>query len=255
MTANVIPLFPDGCPNCRNLADNYERELARIGEDLHNAELSLRGLRSAKTKLENQLDGRADEHRRLPEAKEVYEYWRAEIAPRAKEFGGKRRKAVLARLDGGRTVDELKLAVDGAKIDATTGSNGVRHDDLEFICREDQHVLRFINAATVATARKPRAPASQELHLVPWRDVRAANRKFIVGWLTEKFGTGSSDDDGSGDRRWPCPRCVKRGWDVWLHVAPVDAPGRLVRCYGCELDEVVMLRRLAEHQTREGRAC
>jgi hypothetical protein len=153
---NVVQ-FP-GCPNCRNLADNYERELARLGQHLHEAELSMRGLRSAKTKLQNEIDGKADEHRRLPEAKEVYEYWRAEIAPLAKEFNGKRRKAVLARLDGGRSVDELKQAVDGAKIDATTGPNGVRHDDLEFICREDQHVLRFINAATAAATPGSRAP-------------------------------------------------------------------------------------------------
>jgi hypothetical protein len=67
--------------------------------------------------------------------------------PNAK-FVGKRRKAVIARLKEGYSVEELKEAILGCKGDPfySKGQNDHKtvYDDLELICRDGTKVEKFI---------------------------------------------------------------------------------------------------------------
>ncbi len=61
----------------------------------------------------------------------------------ASSFSGKRKENVIARLNAGYTVDDIKEAILGAKIDAFVAPNGERKDDLELICRHPEKLDSF----------------------------------------------------------------------------------------------------------------
>lgn len=84
-----------------------------------------------------------------PEAA-VFAYWQTTLGHPTAKFGGKRERAVKARLADGYTVEQLKQAVDGcSRTPHNMGQNdrGERYDDLELICRDTSHVDRFIRNA------------------------------------------------------------------------------------------------------------
>src|SRR5208282_2620602 len=66
------------------------------------------------------------------------------------KIGEKRRRAIVARLGEGYTVEQLKRAVDGVlKSPYHMGQNdsGTKYDDIELICRSASHVDKFIDLA------------------------------------------------------------------------------------------------------------
>jgi hypothetical protein len=77
---------------------------------------------------------------------EVFAYWQAVMEhPRAK-LDGKRRRAIVARLSAGYSVDDIKQAVNGCKASPHhQGKNkqGTVYDDIELICRDAPHLERF----------------------------------------------------------------------------------------------------------------
>lgn len=75
----------------------------------------------------------------------VYEYWRARCRPRVRKLGGERAGAVRGRLQDGYTVQELLRAVDGARFGAYVTPEGLRKDDLELICRNEQKLTLFLD--------------------------------------------------------------------------------------------------------------
>lgn len=92
---------------------------------------------------------------------EVFAYWREKfgIAAHAK-FKGKRRKAVLARLKD-YSPEQLRQAIDGCALTPhNMGENdrGERYIDLELICRDVEHVERFM--ANALDPPKPRGKAN-----------------------------------------------------------------------------------------------
>lgn len=83
-------------------------------------------------------------------AVEVFEHWRSVMETPRSLFTPDRRRAVEARLKEGRTVDELKQAVDGCKLTPhNMGENdrGEKFNDLELICRKNANVERFMRNA------------------------------------------------------------------------------------------------------------
>lgn len=145
------------CLDCQRLRADLEsalraRDNAIRGRDaavidMQNLEAELRAKRSIISKLRGELEDKADENEANSDAYAVFVYWKGRLHPSAKSFKGKRRANVLARLAEGYTISDLMMAVDGAVVDAWTGPNGVRHDDLEFICRDPSTTDRFIKAA------------------------------------------------------------------------------------------------------------
>ncbi len=83
-------------------------------------------------------------------AREVFDYWRQVMDhPRAK-LDSKRRNAINARLKEGRSVEDLKRAVDGCSVTPhNMGQNKhrQRYDDIELICRNSPNVERFMGNA------------------------------------------------------------------------------------------------------------
>lgn len=107
---------------------------------------TLRGKNLRIAGLEAEL---ADKRGQEPEAQDVravFNYWRGVCDHgRAKmDPADDRWKAIRARLRGGFTVDQLKRAVDGAKVGAFVNDTGKKFDDIELICRSARNVERFI---------------------------------------------------------------------------------------------------------------
>lgn len=96
-------------------------------------------------------------------AQAVFEHWKAVMGKPRAIFDDKRKAAVERRLGEGRSVADLKQAIDGcAKTPHNMGQNdrGQRFDDLELICRNGPNVERFMaNAQAPPVGRaKPGAP-------------------------------------------------------------------------------------------------
>lgn len=124
--------------------------------DLENAEIQMRTMRREIGRLKGELARERAQDPQMDAAERVFEYWRKRLRPNAKAFGADRQKAVLGRLNEGRTEVELKQAIEGARIGAFTDEKGKRHDDLELICRSDRYVLRFIDIFERASAEAER---------------------------------------------------------------------------------------------------
>lgn len=81
------------------------------------------------------------------DADAVFEHWREVMGKDARtKFDGKRRRAVVARLNDGYTAADLAEAVNGCSLTPhNMGQNdrGERYDDLELICRNASQVDRF----------------------------------------------------------------------------------------------------------------
>jgi hypothetical protein len=95
--------------------------------------------------------------RQLEPAEMVFEFWLQTFNKRpGTKFGPKRRKAVLARLNDGYTVDDLKSAVLGCSItpyNMGSNENLTVYNDLELICRDETKVDRFLATWEAHNAR------------------------------------------------------------------------------------------------------
>jgi hypothetical protein len=137
------------CPGCMEHIARAEAILA----DLNNAERELRDARRKITRLENDRPAQSKpkknddqtlrKHKDYPAAKEVFDFWKAQVSPRAREFSGKRLQNVIARLEAGYTVKQLKLSVYGAARHPTT-LYGTTYNDLELIARDPAKTDDFI---------------------------------------------------------------------------------------------------------------
>lgn len=123
--------------------------------DLENAEVALRVERRKVKERDKLLAERDDaEAAGNDDAEAVFAYWKAAVAPRARSFKGMRRRNVLARLKEGYTLDDLMLAIDGARVAAgVSDKTGERFDDLELICRDPKITDSFIKRGAHHEAR------------------------------------------------------------------------------------------------------
>lgn len=87
---------------------------------------------------------------RADDAQSVFDYWCHRMSKGVQtKFSPKRRKAVQARIKEGRTVDELKQAIDGCAsspfhMGQGPKSDGTVYDDLELICRNNEKLESFM---------------------------------------------------------------------------------------------------------------
>lgn len=235
------------CDACGTLNERATALFAQIQEDVQNLERELRAKRAKISRLEADRWEKLRKHRRYGDAMEVLGHWRDVCMPSAREIDNQERlSAVLARLSGGRTVEELKLCATGyakrpyvTKDGRTaTGRQSEWFADAELIYRKDENVRRGI--ALAAATAEPDRPVS--LERVSWRAVQAANRRLIVRALEARFGR--LYEEGGGWLASPCPRCDNHP-AMTLRVAPVGC-GWLADCSQCGLDETRLIAAIAE---------
>lgn len=237
------------CPNCRMLAAMYEERLNAMGIDLAEAERDLKGKRLRIRNLEAELAEKQRTHSRLPDATEVFEFWKAEISPKARAFKGDRRKAVLARLDEGRTVEELKQAILGCKHGSRQDEGGMRYDELELICRSDEKVLLNLKRYEAWRRREEQPKVEPE---APAKDRHATRRHSSWSPPARKYSPEPVDDfldaltsrqcawRPVGPDRWmaQCPAHADRGPS--LSIRRGDDARVLMNCFaGCEKDDIL----------------
>lgn len=146
------------CPAC---ADHLRR-CAALLEERDDAEREIRRLRKRVKALEDDKPSRSrpkkkdDEtlraHAMFGEAQEVWAFWRQHCHPKAREFSGKRLRAVIDRLEGGYTTRELKLAVYGAARHPNV-MDDVVYNELELICRDPSKTDNFMGRGRLALAQ------------------------------------------------------------------------------------------------------
>lgn len=95
---------------------------------------------------------KADEH--ADAIRDVFDHWRSVMAKGTRAVLNKKRESkIRARLGEGYSTDELKRAIDGCKASPHhQGQNdtGAVYDDIELICRDQQHVDLFLSKAAPA---------------------------------------------------------------------------------------------------------
>ncbi len=201
-----------------------------------------RRIAAENAKLRKERDAALQETDMAEPATEVYEYWRDVIegGSRRVRNTAKRSKAVQARLNEGRSVEELKLAIDGAKIGAYVDEKGVRHDDLELICRDDGKVRRFIQIAQQHALAVDREHSVLAQLLVA-RFGHGACRRLDVKW-------------SSHAELWPCPVCDWEGRFPGTPSAPqslcMDYDARYARCMTCQSPAVRLIDALRNDPRR-----
>jgi hypothetical protein len=119
-----------------------------------------------------------------PEARAVFDHWRVVMKKNVRtELDDKRARAIQARLDGGYTVDDLRLAIDGCRRtphNMGDNENGALYNDIELICRSAPNVDRF-----KASAPKP-PPANDP----PQPERKQATPEQIAAFQAARSGRG-----------------------------------------------------------------
>lgn len=92
----------------------------------------------------------------MSEVLEVFEFWRELHSNGRSRIDEKRRRAISARLRDGYTVDDLKLACLGCRLSPFHNGENDRqtaYRSIELICRDADHVDRFIDLAEREASR------------------------------------------------------------------------------------------------------
>jgi hypothetical protein len=236
------------CEDCGTLNERATALFSQIREDVQHLERELRAKRAKISRLEADRFAKLRKHKRFDDAIEVLEHWRAVCMPSAREIASEDRLTpVLARLSGGRTVEELKLCATGyarrpyvtKEGRASQGRPSEWFADAELIYRKDENVRRGI--ALAATTKTDPSPGTGDMERIPWKQVQLANRRLIVRALTKKFGDPYEDN---GYLAWPCPRCDNHPMTT-LRVAPVGMTW-LADCSACGLNELLLIPAITE---------
>lgn len=115
---------------------------------------------------ENTNDPDTEDERvsRSATALSVFDYWRQESGHAHAHFTDKRRSRVLARLKQGYSVEQLQSAIRGclaSPFHRGQNDTGERYDDLELICRDGEHVEKFIAISENGVSRNGKPSASE----------------------------------------------------------------------------------------------
>lgn len=146
--------------------DNYEGAV-RIVESLTEAEQLIRGTfneYSANVPAGKERKVEVGKERKTPlsgsspiagsdQIREVFDYWRERCNHQTAQLDNQRSGAIRKQLKSGRSIGDLKVAIDGASADPfSQGANdrSRKFDDITLICRDAEHVERFIEFAKAA---------------------------------------------------------------------------------------------------------
>lgn len=200
----------EGCGTYMPIIEELQDKLALKQDLIDDQQKRLRILKGTVSRLQADRDTARELDPHYGYAVSVFEYWKVKLAPRAKEFSGKRFEAVRDRLRAGHSVEELKLAVDGCALRpyvtdhgrAEQGRKDQREVELELICRTEAHLTRFQRYAEAKQAETgdeaDLIPAGRLAQLQSALDQPAvlARLRELRGWKAEvclSLGLGLED--------------------------------------------------------------
>ena len=177
------------CPSCGEVLPI----LAQKEEALRLVEKALRIERAKVTRLQKDRDKQDAMHPLAEEARAVFNYWRVQLSPGSREFTGQRFEKVVARLNAGATVDDLKQAVDGCKLRpyvtnkgrTATGEAHEKHIGLHLICKDEDNVQRFMSYVDAAKAPKPDPAPELEYDRRPITPPIMKRLRELRGWTAD----------------------------------------------------------------------
>lgn len=130
----------DACGECARLRGVvFDKE-----QDLRNLEKDLRNWRDKYDRLLKDKDEERMSDPQRPQVLEVFDHWRERCNHKNSRFDGKRFDLIKTRLRD-FTVEELKMAIDGASVDAYVDPKGKKHDRLGLILESAERVEDFCN--------------------------------------------------------------------------------------------------------------
>lgn len=113
----------------------------------------------------------------------IFERWKVTMRKPRARLDEKRAKAIRLMLAAGYSVEDLELAIFGCSISPFHQGQNDRHskfEDIGLICRDAEHVDKFIEMAELAMAKRVRkAVDSPRLMDKPATAVPEALRKFV----------------------------------------------------------------------------
>lgn len=190
--------MPDGCEHehavctdCGELID-----VTQLEQDVWLAQQDVR----KKNAIIERLTGQRNKDRRMDpfheDAEECWAYYVEHVNPRMREFNDERFGHTVARLKAGRTVEEIKMAIDGMKVmpyvakgggRKATGSRSERFDEYGLIVKNEGNLLRFVGYAEDALEREA-GPAIGFIAPKRLRIMQAAMTETVIERLEELRG-------------------------------------------------------------------
>ncbi|HEY6244586.1 MAG TPA: hypothetical protein VIX17_11590 [Pyrinomonadaceae bacterium] len=121
---------------------------------------------SPDTEEEEDTDTHTEEEKesRSATAVSVFDYWKKESGHVHAHFTDKRRSRVVARLKQGYSAEQLQTAIRGclaSPFHRGQNDTGEKYDDLELICRDGEHVEKFIAISENGGSQNGKPTASQ----------------------------------------------------------------------------------------------
>lgn len=192
------------CEHCGFPVKNLiqaEETLALKEENLRDLESALRVERRKVAQLRAKQRDQEKGHPMGPQAREVFGYWKQTMAPRAKEFTGERFQAVVGRLEADWNVEDLKLAIDGARANPREGTT----TDLHTICRNEKNLMMFMEWGKKArrhtgdpATRDEKLERQYDTYVTGMEPVLATRLAELRGWNVEAItGLGLGYDRAS----------------------------------------------------------
>lgn len=253
------------CGECGVVDDHGTALLAQAKADIKNLEIELRAKRSQISKLRNEQYEKLRKSKFFEDAMRVLTYWQRELQPTARELDSEERLGkTIARLNGGRSVEELMWCIDGyAKFPyvvpnggrSEVGSPSQWYGGIETIFLNDSRVEQGLRLRLREQGIRRLAPERPEF--LDWHQVRKQNYLFILQTLQGIPPLDAWEDPLEGVWHFNCPKCWQRfkaGLEMdfgTMTLHPVtDFTIRLVKCSKCNVDDATLLTALAKRVTR-----
>ncbi len=115
---------------------------------------------------------------------EVFEHWKVVMEKPKAIFGARRKRSIRARLYEGRTVEDLKLAINGCKntsYNMGINDTGQIYNDIELICRSEVHVERYME-------NSPARPSGTTGVVINMKAQDAAHAKRVAEYTKDLAG-------------------------------------------------------------------
>lgn len=190
------------CPSCGEILPALERadQQLEVKDDvIADQRRRIGALQSVISQMKGEADAEPVHDPLYHDAREVFEYWKQQLSPRAREFTDERFTKVIARLRAGHSVEYLKRAIDGCALKpyvvdpgrrSATGLPSERQAKLELICKSESKLEAFVSFVDEEEGEREHRDLVPAGRLARWQDridrPRILDRlRDLRGWQPE----------------------------------------------------------------------